>query len=51
MESMRRHPSFQSRLRSAVLGEGVGGRGAIVRGLRVCRGETVLEFRPRNHIR
>ena len=51
MESMRRHPSFKSRLRSAVLGEGVGGRGAVVRRLRVCRGETVLEFPPRNHIR
>jgi hypothetical protein len=47
MDAMRRHPSFQSRLHSAVLGEG---SGAVVRELRVCRGETVLEFRSRDRI-
>jgi len=47
MDAMRRHPSFQSRLHSAVLGEG---SGAVVRELHVCRGDTVLEFKPRGHI-
>jgi hypothetical protein len=53
MEAMRRHPSFQSRLPTAVLGKGVGARGgkrAVVPELRVCRGEMVLDFPPRNHI-
>jgi hypothetical protein len=50
MESMCRHPSSQSWLRGAAPREGVGGRDALVRGLRVCRGDTVLEFPPRNHI-
>jgi hypothetical protein len=43
MEAMRRHPSFQSRLRGAVLGEGIG---AVVRELHVLRREAA----PRNHI-
>jgi hypothetical protein len=47
MEAMRRHPSFQSRLHTAVLGKGIG----VVPELRVCRGEMVLDFPPRNHIR
>ena len=47
MDAMRRHPSFQSRLHSAVLGEG---SGAVVRELRVCRGKTVLEFPSRDRI-
>jgi len=56
MDAMRRHPSFQSRLHSAVLGErGVGrgangSKGSLVRELRVCRGETVLEFPSRDRI-
>ena len=45
MEAMRRHPSFQSRLHRAVLGEGgsakVGAKVGVVPELRVCRGETV----------
>jgi hypothetical protein len=38
MDAMRRHPSFQSRLHSVVLGEGDGTKGALVREFRVCRG-------------
>jgi hypothetical protein len=48
MDAMRRHPSFQSRLHRAVLGEA---SGAVVRELRVCRGDTVLEFPSRDRIR
>jgi hypothetical protein len=44
MEAMRRHPSYRSRLRSAVLGEGARGGGAVVRELYVCRGASVLQF-------
>ncbi|MGO9152461.1 hypothetical protein [Mycobacterium sp.] len=53
---MRRHPSFQSRLHSAVLGErgdakgANGAKGAFVRELRVCRSDTVLEFPSRDRI-
>ena len=60
MDAMRRHPSFQSRLHSAVLGERGDGNGAngskgslvreVVRELRVCRGDTVLEFPSRDRI-
>jgi hypothetical protein len=56
MDAMRRHPSFQSRLHSAVLGERGDGTGAngvkggFVRELRVCRDETVLEFPSRDRI-
>ena len=59
MDAMRRHPSFQSRLHSAVLGErgdgngangSKGSKGSIVRELRVCRGDTVLEFPSRDRI-
>jgi hypothetical protein len=50
MDAMRRHPSFQSRLHSAVLGEGSGAKVGVVRELRVCRGETVLEFPSRDRI-
>ncbi len=45
---MRRHPSYQSRLHRAVLGED--GKGAMVRELRVLRGTTVLEFPARDRI-
>ncbi len=51
MDAMRRHPSFQSRLHSAVLGEGAGPKVGVVRELRVCRSETVLEFPSRDRIR
>jgi hypothetical protein len=50
MEAMRRHPSFQSRLRSAVLGESAGSRVAVVRELRVRSADTVLQFPSRNNI-
>ncbi len=56
MDAMRRHPSFQSRLHSAVLGErgdakgANGAKGAFVRELRVCRSDTVLEFPSRDRI-
>ena len=56
MDAMRRHPSFQSRLHTAVLrergdGKGVNGaKGGFVRELRVCRDETVLEFPSRDRI-
>lgn len=50
MDAMRRHPSFQSRLHRAVLGEGSGAKVGVVRELRVCRGETVLEFPSRDRI-
>ena len=53
MDAMRRHPSFQSRLHSAVLGERGDGRGpmsSLVRELRVCRDDTVLEFPSRDRI-
>ncbi|ORV39995.1 hypothetical protein AWC00_17510 [Mycobacterium conspicuum] len=46
--AMRRHPSYQSRLHRAVLGED--GKGAMVRELRVLRGTTVLEFPARDRI-
>jgi hypothetical protein len=49
-DAMRRHPSFQSRLHSAVLGEGSGAKVGVVRELRVSRGETVLEFPSRDRI-
>jgi hypothetical protein len=51
-EAMRRHPSFQSRLREAVLGE-AGGSGIPndVRGLRVLRGGADTECPARNHVR
>jgi hypothetical protein len=55
MEAMRRHPSFQSRLHRAVLSEGggakVGPKLGIVPELRLCRDETVVEFRSRERIR
>jgi hypothetical protein len=50
MDAMRRHPSFQSRLHSAVLGEGSGAKVGVVRDLHVCRGETVLKFPSRDRI-
>ncbi len=43
VEAMRRHPSYQSRLRGAVLGDGIG---AVVRELHVLRREAS----PRNRI-
>lgn len=43
MEAMRRHPSFQSRLPSAVLGDGIG---AVVRELHVLRGEAAAKYPP-----
>jgi hypothetical protein len=57
VDAMRRHPSFQSRLHSAVLGgrgdgNGANGsKGSLVRELRVCRSDTVLEFPSRDRIR
>jgi hypothetical protein len=50
MAAMRRHPSYQSRLHSAVLGERGDGKGAMVRELRSVRGNTVLEFPARDRI-
>jgi hypothetical protein len=47
MEAMRRHPSFQSRLRGAVLGDGIG---AVVRELHVLRAEAAAKYPARNHI-
>lgn len=43
MEAMRRHPSFQSRPPSAVLGDGIG---AVVRELHVLRGEAAAKYPP-----
>jgi hypothetical protein len=48
MAAMRRHPSYQSRLHSAVLGERGDGKGTFVRELPVRRGNTVLEFPARD---
>lgn len=56
MDAMRRHPSFQSRLHGAVLGErsdancANGPKGTFVRELRVRSGKAVLEFPARDGI-
>jgi hypothetical protein len=50
MAAMRRHPSFQSRLHTAVLGERADGKGAMVRELRPRRTDTVIEFPARDRI-
>jgi len=50
MAAMRRHPSYQSRLHSAVLGERADGKGSMVRDLRARRTSAVLEFPARDRI-